>query len=111
MENEITLNDQNFDTELVNGSEPVLVDFWAEWCMPCRMVAPILSELADEYKGKLKIGKLNVDHNPMTASRFGISSIPSLILFKDGKKVEQWIGAMPKPMLESALQPHLADKN
>ena len=111
MENEITLNDQNFDTELVSGSEPVLVDFWAEWCMPCRMVAPVLSELADEYKGKLKIGKLNVDHPPMTASRFTMSCISSLNVIKNGKKVVQWVGAMPKRRLESALKPQLGAKN
>jgi thioredoxin 1 len=111
MENEITLTDQNFDSQIQNGAEAILVDFWAPWCMPCRIVAPILSELAEDYKGKLKIGKLNVDENPQTAYRFGITSIPSLLLFKNGQKVGQWVGAMPKPMLEGALKPHLDETN
>ncbi len=111
MENEITLTDQNFDAEIKNGNEPVLVDFWAPWCMPCRIVGPILNELANEYEGRLKVAKVNVDENPVTASRFGISSIPSLLLFKDGQKVDQWVGALPKAMLEQVLTPHLQNNN
>lgn len=111
MDNEITLTDQNFDLQIQNGAEPLLVDFWAPWCMPCRMVAPILSEIADEYQGRIKVGKLNVDENPQIAHRFGITGIPSLLLFKGGQKVDQWVGAMPKPMLEEALKPHLNGAN
>ncbi|HDH57715.1 MAG TPA: thioredoxin [Bacteroidetes bacterium] len=109
MENEIILTDQNFDEQIKNNSEAVLVDFWAPWCMPCRIVAPILSDVAKDYTGRLKIAKVNVDENPMTAARFGISSIPTLMLFKDGQKVDQWVGAMPRPMLETALKPHLPE--
>ncbi len=111
MDNEITLTDQNFDLMIQNGTEPILVDFWAPWCMPCRMVAPILSEIADEYKGNIKVGKLNVDENPQIALRFGITGIPSMLLFKGGHKVDQWVGAMPKPILEEALKPHLNSAN
>ena len=109
MENEIILTDQNFDEQIKNNSEAVLVDFWAPWCMPCRIVAPILSDVAKDYTGRLKIAKVNVDENPMTAARFGISSIPTLMLFKDGQKVDQWVGAMPRPMLETAIKPHLPE--
>ena len=109
MENEIILTDQNFDEQIKNNSEAVLVDFWAPWCMPCRIVAPILSDVAKDYTGRLKIAKVNVDENPMTAARFGISSISTLMLFKDGQKVDQWVGAMPRPMLETALKPHLPE--
>jgi len=109
MENEIILTDQNFDEQIKNNSEAVLVDFWAPWCMPCRIVAPILSDVAKDYTGRLRIAKVNVDENPMTAARFGISSIPTLMLFKDGQKVDQWVGAMPRPMLETALKPHLPE--
>ena len=110
MENEITLTDQTFETQIKMGPELILVDFWAPWCMPCRFVAPILSELARDYQGKLRLGKLNVDENPLTAHRFGITSIPSLLLFKDGQMLDRWVGAMPKPMLEAALKPHLPEK-
>ena len=109
MENEIVLTDQNFDEQIKNHPEAILVDFWAPWCMPCRIVAPILSDMAKDYTGRLKVGKVNVDENPMTATRFGISSIPTLMLFKDGQKVDQWVGAMPRPMLESVLKPHLPE--
>jgi len=110
MEHEITLTDKTFDQTVKSGSEPILVDFWADWCMPCRMVAPVLSGIAKDYSGKLRVGKLNVDENPMTAGRFGISGIPTMLLFKDGQIVEQWVGAMPRQTLEEALKPHLTDK-
>ncbi|MCX6641202.1 MAG: thioredoxin [bacterium] len=110
MEHEITLTDKTFDQHIKAGAEPILVDFWAEWCMPCRMVAPILSGIANDYNGKLRVGKLNVDDNPMTAGRFGITGIPTLLLFKGGQLVDQWVGAMPRNMLEDALKPHLTDK-
>jgi len=107
MEHEITLTDSTFEDQIKNSSVPLLVDFWAPWCMPCRMVAPILSALAKEYSGRLAVGKVNVDENPNIASRFGITGIPTLLLFKGGLPVGQWIGALPRPMLEQALQPHL----
>ena len=110
MENEITFTDINFDEQIKNGTEPILVDFWAPWCMPCRVVSAIISELAQDNAGQLKVGKLNVDENPQTASRFAITSIPTLILFKEGQQGERWVGAMLKPMLEAALKPHLPEK-
>ena len=107
MEHEITLTDSTFEDQIKQSTVPMLVDFWAPWCMPCRMVAPVLSALAKDYSGRLAVGKVNVDENPNIASRFGITGIPTLLLFKDGKPVGQWIGALPRPMLEQALQPHL----
>lgn len=86
---------------------PVLVDFWAEWCAPCRAIAPILEELAREYAGKLKVVRLNVDLHPLPASAYHVRSIPTLILFKDGVPVDSWVGAMPKATLKSYLEPHL----
>lgn len=94
--NAIEVTDANFKTEVLDSQIPVLVDFWAAWCGPCRMVAPIVEELAGEYQGQLKVGKLNVDENHNTASSYGIMSIPTLLLFKDGKPVQRMVGAMPK---------------
>lgn len=107
MENEITLTDGTFDETVKNSQVPLLVDFWAPWCGPCRAVAPVLSALAKDYSGKLQVGKVNVDENPIIASRFGITGIPTILLFKNGKAVGQWIGALPRPLLEQALRPHL----
>jgi thioredoxin 1 len=101
------ITDTAFEQE-IRGETPVLVDFWAEWCGPCRMVAPVLEQIAAEQAGKLKIVKLNVDENIETPGRFGITGIPTMILFKDGQAVERIIGFMPKPQLLSKLQPHLA---
>ena len=92
----------------VSSETPVLVDFWAEWCGPCRMVAPVLEQIAAEQAGKLKIVKLNVDENTTTPQKFGITGIPTMILFKDGQMVERLVGFMPKPQLLKKLQPHLA---
>jgi thioredoxin 1 len=101
---ELTLTDQNFDAEVIKSDVPVLVDFWAPWCGPCKMQTPILEEVAKEYDGKkIKIGKLNVDEAPQSASKFQIMSIPSLIIFKNGKPVEQMMGVQDKDTLMEKL--------
>ncbi len=92
----VDVTDSNFKTEVIQSEIPVMVDFWAAWCGPCRMVAPILEELAGEYEGRLKVCKLNVDENHDTSKEYGIMSIPSMLLFKEGKVVERLVGAMPK---------------
>jgi thioredoxin 1 len=92
----ITLNDNNFDNEVINSEIPVLVDFWAEWCAPCRIIAPIVEEIANEYKDQLKVGKLDVDGNPQVSMNYGIRSIPTLLIFNNGKPVDQIIGAVAK---------------
>lgn len=104
----IEVTDANFKQEVLDSDKPVLIDFWAVWCGPCKMVAPIIEELASEYNGKLKVGKLNVDDNPETSIQFGIRSIPTLMLFKGGKVVEQIIGAVPKRNLVDRVLPHIS---
>lgn len=99
---DIKLTDQNFEEEVIKSDVPVLVDFWAEWCMPCKVVGPVVEELAKEYAGKIKVGKLNVDENQI-ASQFGIMSIPSIYFFKQGKVVKTMIGAQPKDSFKSAI--------
>jgi thioredoxin 1 len=101
------VSDASFDQEVLQSDQPVLVDFWAEWCGPCRMIAPVLEKLADEYSGSLKIAKLDVDANQRTMMQYGVQSIPSLILFKDGKEVERLIGYMPKERLVQRIRPHI----
>ena len=101
-----TITDGNFD-ETIGGAKPVLVDFWAEWCGPCRRLAPTVEELAGDYDGKVVVGKLNVDENPNTAFKFSIRGIPTLLLFKGGQVVDQRVGALPKPELLKMLEPHL----
>ena len=100
---EVTLTDDNFDGEVLKSDMPVLVDFWAVWCQPCRMQDPILHELASEFNDKIKIAKLNVDDNPNSAGKYGVMSIPTLMLFKNGETVKQWIGVQSKDSLVSAF--------
>jgi thioredoxin len=102
------ITDAGFKTE-IQGETPVLVDFWAEWCGPCRMVAPVLEQIAVEQAGKLRIVKLNVDENPKTQMQFGVTGIPTMILFKGGEAVERIVGFMPKPQLLGRLRPFLAE--
>jgi thioredoxin 1 len=96
MSEAIEFTDSNFESEVLQADKPCLVDFWAEWCGPCQMVGPIVEEIAKEYAGKLKVGKLNVDQNGQTAVKYGIMSIPSLLIFDGGKVVDQIVGAAPK---------------
>jgi len=105
----VVLTDDNWKTEVTESDRPVLVDFWAEWCPPCRLIAPSIDALATAYSGRAKVGKLNVDENPGVAQAFGIRSIPTLLVFKGGEVAEQQIGAVPQPriaeMLEKQLEP------
>ena len=103
--NEVT--DDNFGTTVMTAGEPYLVDFWATWCAPCKAIAPHVEALANEYAGKLKVGKLDIDNSPNVAGQFGVRSIPTLILFKGGKPVAQIVGAVPKAKLEEMVKKHL----
>ena len=101
------VSDQSFETDVLKSDTPVLVAFWATWCGPCRMVAPILEEIANEQSAKIRVAKLDVDANPVTAGRFGVRSIPTMILFKGGRETQRVVGYMPKERLLELLDPHL----
>ena len=108
MSQPIEISDATFDQEVVQADMVVLVDFWAEWCGPCKMIAPIVEELAEEYDGKIKFTKLDVDSNPQSATNFGIRGIPTLLIFNDGRPVDQVVGAVPKSALKKRLEEALA---
>ena len=107
MGNLLELNDDNFNDEVVNSEDVVLVDFWAEWCGPCKMIGPIVEKISNDYSGKIKVGKLDVDSNPTVSSTFGIRSIPTLLIFKSGKPVDQIVGAVSENVITSKLDTHI----
>jgi thioredoxin 1 len=104
---ELNINDGNFAQEVLKESLPVLVDFWAPWCGPCLRLAPVIEKIAEDYKGKLKVCKLNVDDAPETAASYEVMSIPTLVIFKNGKVADKIVGALPKAELETAIKPHI----
>lgn len=104
MSAEIVITAENFETEVMSSDKPVLVDFWAEWCMPCRMIAPLVEQIAEANAGRLKVGTVNVDEQPDLANRFGIISIPALLVFKNGELVQQRLGAVPKHEIEGLFK-------
>jgi len=101
--NVIEFNDANFKTEVLQNTDPVLVDFWAPWCGPCRQIAPMVEQLAEEYQGSVKIGKLNIDDSPESPNSYGVSAIPTIMLFKGGQVVDRFVGVQPKSRLQQAL--------
>ncbi len=103
----LVIDEQNFEKEVLQSDVPVLVDFWATWCAPCQMIAPIIESLAEEYAGRLKVGKVNVDENSQLAIKYGIRAIPTLLLFKEGKVVEQMVGVQPKDTIRNVIERHL----
>ena len=102
-ENLLHVNDENFQSEVLDADMPTLVDFWAPWCAPCNILGPVIVELSDEYKGKLKVAKMNVDESPATPGQYGIRGIPTVILFKDGKVADQVVGVVPKAHLKAMI--------
>ncbi|EHH68789.1 thioredoxin TrxA [Gluconobacter morbifer] len=102
--NTVAVSDSSFETDVLKAEGPVLVDFWAEWCGPCKMIAPALEEIGAEYQGRLKVAKVNIDSNPEAPTKYGVRSIPTLIVFKDGKPVAQQLGAMPKSQLKAWVE-------
>jgi thioredoxin 1 len=107
-ENIINVTDSNFETMVLKADTPALVDFWASWCAPCRAIAPMVEEVAGEFSGKLRVAKMNVDENPSTPGRYGVRGIPTLILFKDGKVVDQLVGAVPKNQITDLVNKGLS---
>ncbi len=107
MSAEVTLSSENFQAEVLDSPIPVLVDFWAEWCMPCKMIAPAVEELGKSYSGKLKVGKVNVDDEGDLAAQYGILSIPTLLVFKNGEMVRQQVGAVPRSAIEAMVKEYL----
>ena len=103
-ENVLTFTDDNFEKEVLQSDLPVLVDFWATWCAPCKAIAPIIDSVAAEYEGRIKVGKVNVDDNPATPSKYGVRGIPTVILLKGGKVLDQVVGAIPKSQLEALIK-------
>ena len=103
----VEITDANFEQEVIKSDIPVLIDFWAVWCGPCKLIAPTVEEIANDYQGKVKVGKLDVDNNQMVATKFGIRSIPTLLIFKGGKIVDQIVGAVPKSAIIQKLDAHL----
>jgi len=103
-ENVLTFTDDNFEQEVLQSPIPVLVDFWATWCAPCKAIAPVIDAVASEYDGRVKVGKVNVDDNPATPAKYGVRGIPTVILIKDGKIVDQVVGAIPKSQLEALIK-------
>ena len=108
-ENVIEFTDNGFESDVIKAGTPVLVDFWAEWCGPCKMIGPIIQEIAGEYEGRIKVGKMNVDNNPVIPPQYGIRSIPSLLIFKDGTVSDQIVGAVPKNNITEVLDRVLAN--
>jgi thioredoxin 1 len=107
MSTPIHVTDDSFEQDVIRSGVPTVVDFWAVWCAPCKRIAPVLEEMAAEYEGQLKVAKLNVDENHATAGKYGVMSIPTLLVFKDGQPVERIVGYMPKDHLMGKIQPHL----
>jgi len=103
----VEVTDANFDVDVLKSDKPVLIDFWATWCGPCRAIAPIVDELATEYQGKVKVGKMDVDRNSATPMRYGVRGIPTLLVFKDGQVKEQIVGYVPKEQIQKALDKHV----
>jgi thioredoxin 1 len=101
------ITDANFESEVLKAELPILIDFWATWCGPCRQIAPTVDALADEYKGRIKVGKMDIDHHQIVPQQYGVRSIPTLLIFKGGKVVGQVVGAVPRAKLEAELQKHL----
>jgi thioredoxin 1 len=100
----LTVTDSSFDADVLKSGKPVLVDFWATWCAPCKAIAPVLDAIAEEYDGQVVVGKVNVDDSPATPGKYGVRGIPTIILFKDGKVVDQVVGAVPKSQLEALIK-------